>query len=98
MKQIKAIALYWKMIIWRGGWRTIRAFLTTVFVGTVSVNWANLSPFEKAVIIVGGILAAGDALDAFLDQTMNKMRESKIVPPDQVPSYTPDPNKDTPTP
>jgi hypothetical protein len=98
MKQIKAIALYWKMVLWRGGWRTVRAFLTTVFIGTVSVNWGSLSGSEKLVIIVGGLVAAGDALDGFLDQTMTKMRESKIVPAEQVFNFPADPNKETPTP
>lgn len=98
MKQIKAIALYWKMVIWRGGWRTVRAFLITTFVGTSVVDWASLSRFECFVIIVGGIVAAGNELDAFLDQTMNKMRESKIVPPGETLSYTPEPGRETPTP
>jgi hypothetical protein len=84
---MKAIVVYWKMVIWRGGWRGIRAFLTTVFIATVSVKWEMLSPFEKWCIIVGGVVNAGDAIDAFMDQTMTRMREQKLVP-DSAPRIT----------
>jgi hypothetical protein len=78
---MKARLLYLKMAIWRGGWRGMRAFLVTAFVGANAVDWASLSSFEKFVIIVGGVVAAGDAIDAFVDQTMTKLKDGNSLVP-----------------
>lgn len=79
---MKAAFLRMRIILWRGGWRGIRAFITTVFVGSVSVQWTSLSTFERCVIIGGGIVSAGDAIDAFLDRTFSRQPkpDDKIEP------------------
>jgi hypothetical protein len=81
---MKAKLLYLKMAIWRGGWRGVRAFLVTTFVGANAVNWSSLSGFEQFVIITGGFVAAGDAIDAFVDQTMTKLKDGQSLVPTET--------------
>lgn len=65
----------WKLIIFRIAGRALRAFITVVFVGQNASHWGSLSWMERGVILAGGVVAAWDVLDAFLDSSIARMRE-----------------------
>lgn len=62
-------------MVFRISGRALRAFVTVVFVSQNASHWASLSWMERAVIFGGGLVAAWDVCDAFLDQTIARMNE-----------------------
>ena len=90
MKQILSI---WKIAIVKAALMAFLAGYTTLQTSLNGLEWANISPTQKFILICGVLAAMATSMVAFLDRTMSRIEaeQKALAAPPAAPPATPNP-------
>lgn len=77
MKAFKATLIYWKLAIARCGIKAILALFASIGATLNGVEWDSLTATKQFFAVASAIGAALIVIDAFLDNTMARIKEKE---------------------